>query len=319
MTNISEDLERLQKLRDSGMLSEDEYELERLRREPLKERSSFKAAIAGAGVTAAVCAGAIWFMSPSDESSVEELGTKKPIVEASTDENLKPMDPKEKLIHAFEVATGKPGPFSEKVGSDRYQVTPIRLLDLPFGPVLLAKREIKDGCHGCVGYIGIYYLKEEAGKLTLQSSHPEAVSGWGWGNAPTDWQVLSKFTQNPAIVSKGSYTGQGITMSSMSIVELTASGPKASDLISTGFDNEGQVDPGDPGSCLLHGEVANIVKDKSFDMIVSGAQTGVDRYRKVGGKFVAQGKRNWESPCPQPGYDEPEFEIDQGNEGSENY
>lgn len=58
---------------------------------------------------------------------------------------------------------------------------------------------------------------------------------------------------------------------------------------------------------MLRGEVANIVKDKGFDVIVSEAETGVDRYRKVNGKFVVQGKRNRETPCFQPEYDEPEF------------
>ena len=106
---------------------------------------------------------------------------------------------------------------------------------------LIVKREIESGCHGCAGYLAIYYLRESGDVTVVTASYPEAVSGWGWGSAPSEWRITNRFTSNPAIFASGGYTGQGITLSGSTITELRADGPHTSDRIGTGYDDEGSI------------------------------------------------------------------------------
>jgi hypothetical protein len=47
-----------------------------------------------------------------------------------------------------------------------------------------------------------------------------------------------------------------------------------------------------------NGKIAHVIKDRSFDILVSGTLSGTDRYVKRGKKFVAVTKRHWGLPCP---------------------
>jgi len=207
--------------------------------------------------------------------------------------------PEVRLADAFEAATGKRATFEAREGDDVVTTTPLRIVDLPFGPALLTKREIKDGCHACTGAIGVYYLNEANGKTTVTGRWPKAVEGWGWGAAPDDWSLTSDYTANPAIYASGGFTGQGITESSATLTELRPEGPITSDVIGTGFSNGGAVtDDGDgPAPCEVTGRIANIQRDQSFDVVISGSVTGVDHYVKKGGRFVATDKIDWGIPC----------------------
>jgi hypothetical protein len=158
---------------------------------------------------------------------------------------------------------------------------------------------VKDGCHACVGAIGVFYLKEDNQQTSVTGSWPKAVEGWGWGAAPSEWSISNAFTKNPAIYASGGYMGQGILMESATLTELTPNGPVTSDLIGTGFSDEGAIVDDSRAACVVKGKIANIRKDRSFEVRLTGSRTGVDRYVKRNGKFVSLGKREtWESPCP---------------------
>ena len=206
--------------------------------------------------------------------------------------------PEQRLANAFEVATGHRTQFIEKKDGDLVIIKPLRIIDLPFGPALLTLREIRDGCHACTGAIGIFYLKEEGEKTRLAGSWPEAVEGWGWGAPPAEWKLTNEFTENPAIYAAGGYTGQGITMSSATITELAPTGPVTSELIGTGFTNEGAIVDESETVCAVTGVITNIQKDRAFDVAVSGSVTALDHYIKKDGRFVPEVKIEWPSPCP---------------------
>jgi len=172
---------------------------------------------------------------------------------------------------------------------------------MPFGPALVVKREIKDGCHACTGFLGIYYLREDGNQTTVTNSYPEAVGGWGWGAAPTEWSLTDRFTLMPAIYASGGFTGQGATESSATITELRADGPKTSDVIGTGYTDEGAI-PEDTGikACKVDGKITNVVRGRSFDVAISGSISGRDHYIMRNGRFVATKKIDWGLPCPMP-------------------
>jgi hypothetical protein len=207
--------------------------------------------------------------------------------------------PEMRLADAFEAATGRRSRYSETVSGEVIVTKPLRIVELPFGPALLTERVIEDGCHACVGAIGVYYLKEEDQQTNVTGSWPKAVEGWGWGAAPTEWSISNAFTKYPAIYATGGYMGQGILMESATLTELTPGGPVTSDLIGTGFSDEGAVVDESRAACVVEGKIANIRKDQSFEVMVKGSRTRTDRYVKRNGKFVALGKReDWEVPCP---------------------
>jgi hypothetical protein len=203
----------------------------------------------------------------------------------------------ERLGDAFEAATGHRSSFSKTEGGKLIVIKPVRIVELPFGAALLTKREIKDGCHACVGAIGVYYLREQPDITVVTGRWATAVEGWGWGAAPTEWYLTNKFTAYPAIYASGGFMGQGIIEESATITELRPGGPVTSDVIGIGFSDEGAIVDNERSPCEVSGTIANVRKDRSFDVIASGSISAVDHYVKKQGKFVAASKIDWGIPC----------------------
>ena len=315
-----EQLERLQRLKESGALTDEEFSREKARvldgagaASPLPEAQDTEQAEeqarprrAGAGfvvgalaVAAAVGIG-VWAAMPVREA-VDAAGLKdtasdaaSPVAAASSEAPVE-LSPEEALAAAFKAATGRDSAYTLKSRDGDRTVTPLRLLDLPFGPVLLASSELADGCHGCAGAIGVYYLKREGDGFIVAKQWPDAVKGWGWGAPPQEWSVTEKFTRFPAIYAEGGYTGQGVTCGSATLTELTPNGPVESDVIGLSYSNGGAVleETGETGfgepARDVKGTITNVVKGKSFDVVVKGAESLRETYRYSGGKFVRQG------------------------------
>jgi hypothetical protein len=100
----------------------------------------------------------------------------------------------------------------------------------------------------------------------------------------------------PAIYAEGGFLAQGIVISSATITELRPSGPITSDVIGTLYDDSGSGDEGHP-VCDVKGRIANIRKDRSFGVVVTGSARAVDRYVKKKGRFVASKRIEWDMPC----------------------
>jgi hypothetical protein len=203
----------------------------------------------------------------------------------------------DRLADAFEAATGHRVAYSKTEGGELVTTQPIRIIQLPFGSALLTKTEIKDGCHACTGAIGVYYLDEQADSTVLRGRWPRGVEGWGWGAAPTEWYLTDKFSAYPAIYASGGFMGQGVIEESSTITELRPDGPITSDVIGTGFSDEGAIVDNERAACVVKGKIANVRKDSSFDVIVRGSVNAVDHYAKKKGKFVAVSRRDWGLPC----------------------
>lgn len=197
---------------------------------------------------------------------------------------------------AFDAATRHRSAFSKIEQGKLVTTKPLRIVELPFGPALLTEREIKDGCHACTAAIGVYYLKQQAGKVVVVGRWPKAVEGWAWGAPPPHWALTNSFTAYPAIYASGGFMGQGIVQESATLTELQPSGPITSDVIGTGFSDQGAI-ASDQTACVVKGTIANIRKDKSFDVIVSGSVKAIDRYAKRRGRFVVVSKIHWGVPC----------------------
>lgn len=195
-----------------------------------------------------------------------------------------PLTSEERLALASLAAIGSKGPQTKIVDGEEITTAPLQIIDLPFGPVLLTKREIKDGCHACTGEIGVYYLEQNGRQIVVKARYPEALTGWGWGAAP-EYSITDKFTPYPALYAEGGGGGQGIFCSGSTLVELTPSGPIESDLINTGFSNAGAV-VDEESAREIEGKISSIRKSKSFDVVAKGSEGFVEHYVFRGGKFV---------------------------------
>lgn len=318
MPDRLEQIERLHALKESGALTDEEFACEKARvlagedvsvaapATNAAEPEADEAEEAGQGrgklfalgaVAVAAAAGlGVWLAMPVRDA-VDASMHKDAASEAATSPQASetpeapPLSPEEALAAAFKAATGREGTYTLKTRDGDRTFTPLRLIDLPFGPVLLTKSELADGCHACTGAIGVYYLKREQGGFTVAKQWPEAVDGWGWGAAPGEWSLTDKFTRFPAIYAEGGYTGQGITCGSATLTELTPDGPIKSDLIALSYSNggavvdNGETSFGEPARDV-EGKIANVVKGKSFDVVVKGAEPLRETYQYRGGKFV---------------------------------
>jgi len=202
------------------------------------------------------------------------------------------------LVAAFKAVTGKSDHADISDKKDGYleegTITPLRLLHLPFGSVLLTSTTNKSTCHACSGAIGVFYLEQQGATFMVRKRWPRAVEGWGWG-APPDWLISEKFTDFPAIYATGTFHGQGLTCDGATLTELRPEGPTQADFIGLSYSNEGMVDPGDPGAEPLQrfeGKIANIVKGKSFEVRTIGTETFTEHYVMRGTKFVRREKES---------------------------
>jgi hypothetical protein len=125
---------------------------------------------------------------------------------------------------------------------------------------------------------------------------PKAVEGWDWGDPPSTWELTDRFTTYPAIYATGDFMAQGIITQGATITELHPNGPVTSDLIGISYDDEGNR-PESGWTCVVKGRIANIRKDRSFDVLVTGSARAVDHYVKRRGRFVARKRIRWDLPC----------------------
>jgi hypothetical protein len=201
------------------------------------------------------------------------------------------------LAAAFMAVTGKPdrADTSDQVDGrvEEGTTTPLRLLHLPFGPILLTSTTNTSTCHACSGAIGVFYLDQQGATFTVRKRWPRAIEGWGWGTPP-DWLISDKFTALPAIYASGGFMGQGVSCDSARLTELRPEGPAQSDLIPLSFSDAGAFHegPGAPPLRQVEGKIVNIMKGKSFDVRVTGTETFTEHYVMRGTKFVRREKES---------------------------
>jgi len=231
----------------------------------------------------------IWWLLSYDTLSTSDKPTlaSKQATSASSDQpsdksNRSVPTEQEELSAAFQVVTGETSVFTTQDQSgEKIIIKPLRLLKMPFGPVLLASREIPDACHACMGAIDIYYLDQSGSSFSVKRRWPNAIEGRGWGDLP-DWSISKKFTTYPAIFSEAGYSNMGSTSGWANLTELHPDGPVSSDTI--------ELNGEEYSGTSFDGKIANISKGKSFEVHFTGTKQSVDRYVFDGTKFVKANK-----------------------------
>lgn len=168
-----------------------------------------------------------------------------------------------------------------------------RLIDTPFGPVLLRHGHVPDGSHAEGGAIAAYYLRAQEGGFALVKAWPEAATSGSFGDLGK-WSLSDTFASVPVLVVEGGGTWQGCTIGLTDLVALQPSGPAAIASITTTFDNSG-MEPESAQS--LTGSFADIVRDRGFTVRYQGTRSFAERYVRRGARFQPEGGESQVPGC----------------------
>lgn len=324
MSDRYDALERLQRLRESGALTDEEFQVEKRRllahgaapaREYVTEvavenrprsRTPLYVALGVGGVAMAIAVGLLLGRTAGgDQSGIVNLSVPASGEEAS-DTNLlqapppPPQDvrslPKaEQLGRAFAAVFHAQGQAKGEVNGQTVVYRPGTIQWIGDTAVLISPAKATDDCHACAGTLAVHYLKAAGDKFQVTGAWPDVVAGAGWGAAPK-WKITSAFTSNPAIYEEGTGGGQGYVCATATLIELAASGPVKSGPIPLHYDNEGAVtDPQE--RTQLDGKFLNVKKGVSFDLAVTGTRTFTETWLKHGDRFEPQGEQSKALQC----------------------
>jgi len=278
-TDDLDQIARLFKLRESGALTDEEFQWEKARvlsgdppehsapsgashqneqdaahqygsveewaDAPEPRPKSLKSVVIAAVIVSMVAAGAILYVRQTKSESGNPAAPTMTAAHASTSTPSVSTGTESApvtLSDAFRAATGHSKAFKITDDEGAKTVSPLRLLHLPFALVLLTKTEMEDGCDACSGSIGVHYLQGSGNSLKAVGHWPDAVRGWGHGLAPEVWKVTDKYTDHPAIFATGSDGTDGYVCGGAKLTELRPEGPKQSDDIPLSYSNGGAID-----------------------------------------------------------------------------
>jgi hypothetical protein len=159
-----------------------------------------------------------------------------------------------------------------------------RLVDAPFGPVLLSQGQVENAAHVDAGRIAAHYLRATGDGFAVRRAFPVAVESGSLGRLST-WEVSDLFTDFPVLRTEGGGTWQGYTCAVVTLTELRPEGPREIALVPIGYDNQGAVTEG-VAARSVEGRIDNIRRGRSFDVIFSGTESFTETYAYRNGRFV---------------------------------
>jgi hypothetical protein len=321
MSSRYDELERLQRLRESGVLTDDEFQAEKRRvlghetivaaDDPVEagpEPSSRRRLWILAGVAAlvpAIIAGLLLGRTSAGDDGIidlpmpgENVAQVSNQVEARAVPDARTLPAEEQLARAFEAAFGSRGEAVLAVpgeGADEdVRYAPGRLVWPAFGPVLISEGKVQDPAHVSAGRIAIHYLRPAADRFEVVRAFPAAVATGSNGQVAR-WSVSPRFSAWPVIVAEGGGTWQGYTCSWLTLTELRPDGPAKLATIPLTYDDRGAKEEAAAGRSI-EGRILNVVKGQSFDIVYSGSRAFSEHYvRGTDGYTVAGGKSHMET------------------------
>jgi Short C-terminal domain len=324
MSSRYDELERLQRLRESGALTDEEFQAEKRRLlghetiappeeavEATAEAPSRRPLYIIIGVAAlivAIVAGLFLGRTSGGGGSDGIVDLPMPEENAAQDTNLveakalpdvRKLPAGEQLARAFEAAFGSRGEAAltveSDVGSEDVRYAPGRLVWTAFGPVLISEGKVQDPAHVSAGKIAVHYLKPAADRFEVTRAFPAAVTTGSFGQVAR-WSLSPRFSDWPVIVAEGGGTWQGYTCSWLTLTELRPGGPAELATVPLAYDDSGAK--GDEAQAVsIEGKILNVVKNQSFDVVYSGSRAFSEHWVRGsgGGYSVAGGKSAMET------------------------
>ncbi len=271
------ELERLAKLRDSGVLTEAEYEAEK--RHVLTQRLLLSPMVwvpVVIVVLLAIGGGVIWRLDQGLPAVKVAVG-KSTVSPAMPDQVMR-------TAAAFQAAFGHASPAAADIGDEHVVFSSARLIDTSFGPVLVSQGEVENASHASSGKIAVHYLSESGGVFRVTKSFVPAVEAGSFGTL-SQWSVSANLTGKPLIYTEGGGTWQGYTCAYAVLTELQPSGPKELASIPIAYDDSGARMDNEKAQSI-EGKIDHIVQGKAFDVSYTGTQNFSDHYVRQGDAYI---------------------------------
>ncbi len=325
MSSRYDELERLQRLRESGALTDDEFQAEKRRllgHETLApaddtvevppeavSRRPLYIIIGIAALIVAVAAG-LWLgnlVGPGsgggEAANValppENVVADANLIEAEALPDVRTLPPEEQLARAFEAAFGSRGEAALTVrddgASEDVRYAPGRLVWPAFGPVLLSEGKVQDPAHVSAGRIAIHYLKPAADRFEVARAFPSGVVTGSFGQVAR-WSVSPRFSTWPVVVAEGGGTWQGYTCSWLSLTELRPDGPVELARVPLVYSDGGTKEE-EAQATSIDGKILNVVKNQSFDVVYSGSRAFREHYVRSGNLYAVAGGKSTMETC----------------------
>lgn len=316
-------LERLQRLRESGALTDEEFQAEKRRllghdmapaservteveTEAPRSRTPLYVLLGAGGIAIAVGLGLLLGRTAGgshDEGIVNLPAPAEAPVDTSLlnaappqAQDVRSLPKGEQLGRAFAAAFGgAQGQATAAAHGQNVVYKPKDLFWIGDRAVLISAGPSTEDCHACAGALAVHYLRAVGDKFEVTGAWPDAATGAGWGAAPK-WKITNLFTSFPAIYEEGAGGGQGYTCASANLIELAPAGPVTSGPIRLHYDNDGAVTD-NQAKVSIDGKIVNLKKDVSFDIAYTGSQSFTESWVKRGGRFVLQGEPNKALEC----------------------
>jgi hypothetical protein len=326
MSSRYDELERLQRLRESGALTDEEFQAEKRRllghetiapaetageAEPeAGSRRPLYTILAATALIVAVAAG-LWLGNlagvggDSGEGGnfalpEENVAAQSNLIEAKVVPDVRTFPPEEQLERAFEAAFGSRGEAVLAVATDgvsedvRY--TPGRLIWLGYGPVLLSEGKVQDPAHVSAGRIAIHYLRPAGDRFEVVRALPAGIATGSSGQVAR-WSVSPRFSDWPVVVAEGGGTWQGQTCTALTLTELGPGGPARLAIVPIAYDDSGAKEDGAEAT-RIEGKILNVVRNQSFDVVYSGSRAFSEHWvRSAGGAYAVAGGKPAMQTC----------------------
>ena len=302
MTDRLEALERLQRLRESGMIDDAEFEREKAlllggapappaAPAPPGRRGTLiwlwvLLGIAGLGLIAALA----WLLVVRDRA---RGGDDRVEINAQAETNLQAEARPEDEIPAIrrrsereQLAAGFRAAFGERttrtVEGAEIAFRPGALVWIGDRAVLVSPGTNAEECHVCAGMVAVHYL-EPAGDGFRRTGEWLEVATDDYGRPP-QWRFTTELTGRPALRVENGGGNQGIFCNFVSYYDFGADGPSEIARVQTGYDNEGNL--GEEQGVSIEGRIRNVRPGRSFEVAYSGDESFTERYELRGGGFV---------------------------------
>jgi hypothetical protein len=315
MSSRYDELERLQRLRESGALTDEEFQAEKRRllghqsvapatepaaagqRPPSRRRLWI---LIGTGALVLAVIAGLYFgrTSAADDGIIdlpmptENVAADSNLVEATPLTDVRALSPEEQLGRAFEAAFGQRGAARRRVGDYETAFSPGALRWIGPRAVLVSPGVSESGCHACSGALAVHYLEPEGDRFRVAGRWEDALAVGAFGKPP-EWSLSTLLSAQPMLRTRIRDGNQGYFCTVETFYELGPQGPRKVADIPVGYDDVGAL--GDSGK-KIDGKIINAVRNQSFDVVYSGSRRFSEHYvRGPAGFAVAGGKSTMET------------------------
>ena len=322
MTDRIDALERLQRLRESGALTEEEFLQEKAALIGRGEHAPYKgpptAAIAEGGAAdaaseiyapparrgpplwmmaggalflIAIVVAAMLLLRGGGERETFDVGSAPPAnAVAEPPANVAAPAPPPAGIRARPEAEQLAAAFRTAFGgqpvrdSEDGEITyrAARLLWVGNRAVLISNGSNIEECHVCAGVVAVHHLLPEGNGFKVDGEWLRVATD-DYGRPP-EWRITSELTGRPSLRVDNGGGNQGITCDFSTWYDLAGGRPSELARVQTGYANEGEE-----GGFELSGRIANLRAGQSFDVVYTGYESFTERYRWRGDRFEKEG------------------------------